>query len=1049
MKKSILSLFVFLILSIGCISVAYAETHTEKIENLIKKEAYFEVYGNKLDAPTSVTEAGTETVNGFNNSLNFSATDLTLPGKNGFDFSIKRDFDTLTAGEGSTVYLDMQSIYYLKWADNYARNTTRNIITKYYLDNDRSQPYYILFKSITEMKQFEETPGVIKVGDLNTEKRLFLRENIDDWVSSHRNQEAYASKEVQEFEYFYRINDIVTRENSYTLYRDMEKSPVTVTCKSTNTYYTAADEGPGTIHLGGGWNIKLPSLKYSNEYAEDLYKTFYYKFYDPETGLTVRYSMEYKKDNTTKRYTDFRNAYLETVGTAGYHDQTKMYRIVSNLSPGLPYEERPGCCIERYDGVKFYFSAQGGLLKKEDRFGNLITYNYASGTENPSSQAIPASITDSYGRTISIEREESNACIKVDGVPMVTYQFYETNDASIDPEAIQRDDNQLTLSVQKGEAGAAGSTIRYNMTPLQCKWYLTQFDLLYRGSTNIYHAAITSIELATGASINYEYKIQKDKWRQGDELGKEYPRLSARWETTPDQPNEKQNYSTYNWEKKSPNYVSQNVDENVEKEEVYNNKCQRIKTVYTYSDGKKIVQDYTYSDGNPEGVSLISQLVETTTISGKSNTKTTNKTYNKYHQPLTINESGRQTKITYNDYGLPIEQKQKQSDGVYVGTKNTYSEDGKKVIKTESFKQTGETYEYFETTDFEYNQYGEVTKTTAHNEPQANAVTDIAYNYAPEEEGILYTKTTTVNDVEHVDNRTNISILEKYDHYGNRVYNTCPKGCITTTTFDKLGRPLIQTNPDQTTRQFSYDSIQNEIILTNENGINQKIKFDKLGREQAIYMNEPGVGYHKIKQTDYDLFNRPIKISLFADSETTPSSVMEYTYYADSSPKSETAKEGSKVLSKKDYAYAISNSLNQTTVEVYSDNTAKTQIVQSMDLFNSLKEQRVSFNGKIYTQTFTHDTLGNVLTTTDFRANDENYTNKEVIKNTYDHANRVMKQEVQKDDGTYMESSTVYDKLGRVVSFTDFNGNTKTIKYNKVDKEIEIITPVENNVVSK
>ena len=117
-----------------------------------------------------------------------------------------------------------------------------------------------------------------------------------------------------------------------------------------------------------------------------------------------------------------------------------------------------------------------------------------------------------------------------------------------------------------------------------------------------------------------------------------------------------------------------------------------------------------------------------------------------------------------------------------------------------------------------------------------------------------------------------VSTHEKYDNLGNLVYQKDENNNITAITYDKLGRPLVQTNPDGTTNQFSYDSVSNEIILTNQNNVKQKIKYDKLGREHAIYMEEPGQGYQKMKQTDYDLFSRPIKISLFANSETTPSS---------------------------------------------------------------------------------------------------------------------------------------------------------------------------------
>ena len=256
-----------------------------------------------------------------------------------------------------------------------------------------------------------------------------------------------------------------------------------------------------------------------------------------------------------------------------------------------------------------------------------------------------------------------------------------------------------------------------------------------------------------------------------DDLYKEYPRLKARWETSPEQPNQKQNYNTFAWDRPSVNsYNSTTTNEHFTMKDEYNKKDQLTKKTITYTDGNKLVQNYTYDDRNPEGVPLVSKLLEYVTLNWVTCSKKTEKTFNKYHQPLTIKEADREVINTYNDYGLPVEQKQKQNYGVYIGTKNTYSEDGKKVIKTENFQQTGNTYSYFETTDFEYNQYGEVTKTIAHNEPQANVVTDILYNYAPEEDGFLYTKTTTVNNVEHIDGLASVSTVEKYDNLGNLVY---------------------------------------------------------------------------------------------------------------------------------------------------------------------------------------------------------------------------------------------------------------------------------------
>ena len=61
-------------------------------------------------------------------------------------------------------------------------------VVKYYLNNNKSQPYYILFKSITEMKKFEETLGVIHVGDLSDEKKVSPSSNVTSLLSSNLNK---------------------------------------------------------------------------------------------------------------------------------------------------------------------------------------------------------------------------------------------------------------------------------------------------------------------------------------------------------------------------------------------------------------------------------------------------------------------------------------------------------------------------------------------------------------------------------------------------------------------------------------------------------------------------------------------------------------------------------------------------------------------------------------------------------------------------------------------------------------------------------------------
>ena len=76
MKRIIIFFTTLITLFIGTIVVSNAATTSEATENLLKKNAYFEIYGNKQTAPMSVSEAGTESINTMNNSLSYTATDL-------------------------------------------------------------------------------------------------------------------------------------------------------------------------------------------------------------------------------------------------------------------------------------------------------------------------------------------------------------------------------------------------------------------------------------------------------------------------------------------------------------------------------------------------------------------------------------------------------------------------------------------------------------------------------------------------------------------------------------------------------------------------------------------------------------------------------------------------------------------------------------------------------------------------------------------------------------------------------------------------------------
>lgn len=1063
--KKILILALML-LAASIVSVSASST-TEALENLIKKDLFFEAYGNEQTAPVTKNDAGNETIKTSTGSLHYTANDLVLEGKNGFNVEFSRQFDSSSNVWRTHVDSDNKITYVSRNMGYDSISQEVVYIFRYYIENDETHtPYYIMFDSITELKQYEYEPGRLKVKDLTTANPCYP---VSPTTEAVKNKILYDRENNQPFEYFYRILDITGTHTN--LIRDTSFSPFAL-----NSFVEVSREHCeanifSAINLGAGWYITNPGLveTYCTGYDKEVevkrtetdeetgetvvkteivkyyYEEYKYDFYDPETGIMMIYSvkLKWKDDEDDPRVETYD---FEIINTNGNTVNTNLYKMINDDL--LPYEKEGIYCIERYDGVRFYFDMRGRILKKTDKFENIITYHYGDTVKYGL-----IGITDTYGRYISIDRSTENQVkISVDGEQLVKYTTEYINDITIDPQNTVKEDDKIIFTVTKGNADETGQTIKYNMSSIQNKWFL---------STNIKYACfdilrgfqIDSVELPTGGRIYYTYIRNKTNRGTVNHTYRELSMLGRRYEKTSDDSNEILNNAYYTCgytTAYSKTYTStiktdvKTVTENYSKDSLLTSRSA------SYMDGNSDSSNYTYQSYNKNGNKLVTRVTKYS-VKDKKNVQTTiDYTYDDCDRILSeITASNAETRkkyTTYNIYGMVEEEKELQSDGVYVGVKNTFSEDGKKIVKSQSFKQTGENYEYFDTTLFEYNDFGEVIKTTKIN-GEDEIITNISYNYQPEEAGVLLTKETTVNDVENIDGKTSLSTLEKYDNYFNLIYAKSPEGNVTEYTYDLLGRVTSVKTPDGFYSYTAYDSVNNEIVLTDKNNGKQKIKYDPLGKEYQTYIYDNG--YKLVKEIAYDEFSRPVKISLFDDASQAEYSSINYEYNNDDSVKSEITKENGTVLSKKEYDYTILNSQFVTTSNVYKTDSDKSVIKQYSDAFGNVLSEEYVNGDKTYKMNMTYDLMGNLVSSEDFRANDEGYENKTVSKNTYDYAGRNIKTEMLKPDGSYMETLNEYDLFGNLISTTDFNGNTTEFKYNNLGLQTEVITPIDVNVTSK
>ena len=265
--------------------------------------------------------------------------------------------------------------------------------------------------------------------------------------------------------------------------------------------------------------------------------------------------------------------------------------------------------------------------------------------------------------------------------------------------------------------------------------------------------------------------------------------------------------------------------------------------------------------------------------------------------------------------------------------------------------------------------------------------------------------------------------------------------------YDKLGRVLSVTKPNNTKDNCAYDGIgnitkvgycddtgsekssvslqynyaNNTITYTNENGKKEVYDYDPVGNPVSVTKNGSIISSYT-----YDTRLRPV-------TYTEGKSVTTYTYDNRDRLTSEIVKEGTKVLSNKSYTYE-NNSIGLKTTETIKGDSVSADITNIVQ--NDIMDRSVMENKAGDITNYTYDMLGNVIKEQEYRGTSNNtdvYLTKDY---TYDHAGNVLS--VKETDGNnVINKYNTYDMLGRMVTSTDAKGNTTTYKYNTLGQVTE------------
>ena len=153
-----------MLLVISVVSVSASST-SEALNEIQRENTFFELYGKSPTAPIVSNGAGNETVQMNFGSVNYDATDLILQGKNGFDFKIERKFEGSNAERYADNYINGKNTMTAMSTQSYGLVENISLVFRYYKENDinKISPYYVLFDSVTELRDQEYEPGKLSV----------------------------------------------------------------------------------------------------------------------------------------------------------------------------------------------------------------------------------------------------------------------------------------------------------------------------------------------------------------------------------------------------------------------------------------------------------------------------------------------------------------------------------------------------------------------------------------------------------------------------------------------------------------------------------------------------------------------------------------------------------------------------------------------------------------------------------------------------------------------------------------------------------------------
>ena len=742
--------------------------------------------------------------------------------------------------------------------------------------------------------------------------------------------------------------------------------------------------------FGQGWSLNLPSLILDGDSIYVTLKNGYtYKTNAGQgTGL-----VDYKLADAT-----FKN---DT--TVTQNGNTSAYRLYYTT------------------GEAYYYTADGYLIRKQDRFGNALLYQWTA----LNGRMLLTQITDSGGRSITLSYTDTSITATCGArtvqllkqlVPGQTSQYYLKT-------FVDADGNPYEYSYQFDSA---------------------QFDLIGKTAAVNTYADIVRIAYPTGASSNYTY--QKSTKNLGLSGSMEYFKILSRYDDVDGRNIEKYTYQYTNEPDGYPTYKADTLPATYQYTTGYQAE-NGLHFLYTYNKDHQMIKKSTEAARklNEETVSYDTTLnvpvqIKDTTYNeaGASQWKQSVYTYDNRGNRLTENDTDDTMdanstaylkKYAYSPaFELMTSAEYQQDAATKIREEYTLSADGKAVSEEKVFSNEA----LIKNVKYKTDTFGNVVSQSVRLAEGVFKTTE--YEYGSAYQSIYPTKVIYKNVWDAGGGKSDLVLENSYDFMTGLLLSTIDgNGNTTKYSYDALGRVLKTTAPDDTASSCSFDDSRNVITTTDQKGNSLIYEFDKLGNLKTVRAEAPD---ETLAKMTYDTFNRPV-LEIDANGNT-----REITYDV-----------FGRISSQKD-ADAHGTLLADTAVlydEAAKDSEGnegyKIRILQkaeqkdiATDYYFDSRESLFSLakyhEGSVLRSEYKYDYLGNKTAYTDFTG--------KTAKAEYDAFGDALK--VTDPSGVTTEYE--YDGAGNCIRTTDALGNKVTQEYNELGQLIAKSLPGENDETS-